>query len=299
MSNSYEGIYLLKEREFVRCGDNIFKVGRSGNVPGRVKQYPKDSDLYVMILCKDSVTIEKDIINLFNDKFNRMKDYGAEYFEGNLNDLIETLRNYMKDNSCTFYELKNAKTHTFNFRNIMDNQDIIKTVYKAKINVKTNNVVNNNILNSGIKHTCIICSYTTNRSTLYRSHLLTKKHNVNVQNNMNFSHNVKNIDLTVKNIDINKDYINKEDTNKDDINKEISKKKILHTCKICSYTTDRSTLYRSHLLTKKHKINVQNIQNIQNIQNNVNYNDIIYKSLINRIDTALEQNKIIINKNKN
>ena len=213
MIDEYEGIYLLKEREFVRCGDDVFKIGRSSNLKNRVKQYPKESDLHVIILCKDSITVEKYIINLFNDKFNRMKDYGAEYFKGNLNDFIVTLQNYMKDYTCIFYKLKNSKTHSFNFKNIKDNKDVIKTIYKAKTKVNNNNnnnnnninnnnnnnnkLVNNNIIlkmqqHKGILHKCILCKFSTSKKCGYDRHILTKKHIDNIKN-------IKNID----NISIN------------------------------------------------------------------------------------------------
>jgi hypothetical protein len=59
----------------------------------------------------------------------------------------------------------------------------------------------------------------------------------------------------------------------------------LHTCKICNYVTDRNTLYRSHLLTKKHINNIQNANNTNNI-------------LIDKVDNLSKQNIEVLKQNE-
>ena len=59
----------------------------------------------------------------------------------------------------------------------------------------------------------------------------------------------------------------------------------LHTCKICNYVTDRNTLYRTHLLTKKHINNANNTNNTNNI-------------LIDKVDNLSKQNIEVLKQNE-
>ena len=93
----YEGIYLIQEREFIKTCENIYKIGRSHNLDERIKQYPKQSKLFLIILCKNSYTIEKELVVLLTNKFKLCIDYGAEYFEGKLNNIIKEIENYFKN----------------------------------------------------------------------------------------------------------------------------------------------------------------------------------------------------------
>ena len=61
----YEGIYLLKTREFVNSKQEIYKIGRSNNLSTRVLNYPNKSVVYLMIECIDSPKHEKYLIKLF------------------------------------------------------------------------------------------------------------------------------------------------------------------------------------------------------------------------------------------
>ncbi len=56
----------------------------------------------------------------------------------------------------------------------------------------------------------------------------------------------------------------------------------LHTCDDCNYTTDRSSLYKKHITTKKH------INNI-NVKNNI---------IIDKIDNLAQQNQEVIKQNE-
>ena len=55
-----EGIYLLREREFARLNENIYKIGRSINIKTRMNSYLKGSDIELMIGCNDSIKCEKN-----------------------------------------------------------------------------------------------------------------------------------------------------------------------------------------------------------------------------------------------
>jgi len=94
-------IYLLQEREFIKTKENVYKVGRTEKENhSRFNQYPKGSVLLFQMSCNDCKSIERQIINLFKEKFIQRKDIGNEYFEGDFQLMIDiiysTIRNETK-----------------------------------------------------------------------------------------------------------------------------------------------------------------------------------------------------------
>lgn len=92
----YEGIYLLKTREFVNSKQEIYKIGRSNNLSTRVLNYPNKSVVYLMIECIDSPKHEKYLIKLFTSKYKQECEYGKEYFSGVMTDMKDDIVNYIK-----------------------------------------------------------------------------------------------------------------------------------------------------------------------------------------------------------
>jgi len=87
-------IYLLREREFIKTNENIYKIGRSNqNNDQRVKQYPKGSKLIIQTICSDCKLSENEIISVFKEKYIHRNDIGNEYFEG---DVFEMRRDINK-----------------------------------------------------------------------------------------------------------------------------------------------------------------------------------------------------------
>ena len=94
-----EYIYLIQERESIRCKDDIYKIGKTNQEPmKRMRAYPTGSKLWITIIVNDSTTAEKDLLALFREKFEQVKDYGAEYFKGNPADMIYEIVKYQHDN---------------------------------------------------------------------------------------------------------------------------------------------------------------------------------------------------------
>ena len=90
MTSNY--IYLLQEREFIKSGEKVYKIGKTTKENHtRFNQYPKGSILLYQIICKDCNTLEKRILNEFKLKFNLKKEYGNEYFEGDYKLMIEVI----------------------------------------------------------------------------------------------------------------------------------------------------------------------------------------------------------------
>ena len=79
-----EYIYLIQERESIRCNDNIFKIGKSvQNIPmKRLHHYPKGSKLWIMVIFDNASEAEKDLLNIFRGKYQNATNVGSEYFYG-------------------------------------------------------------------------------------------------------------------------------------------------------------------------------------------------------------------------
>jgi len=78
-----EYIYLVKEREFIKTEEEIYKIGRSAQYNAkRINQYPNGSIILLIIFCGNSEEIEKFLITEFKKLFKQRRDIGLEYFEG-------------------------------------------------------------------------------------------------------------------------------------------------------------------------------------------------------------------------
>ena len=194
----YEGIYLIQEREFIKSGEEVYTIGRSHSINERIKQYPKQSNLFLIVLCKKSIEIEKELIKILTKKFILCSCYGAEYFEGKLDEIILEIEIYFKNIKSLFCKIKNSSTNNFNFKCITNdntneiNNDIInKVIYPIKINKDENTIIKSQIHinhvdefinNNKITHTCKYCNFKTIHKGDYDKHLLTKKHKKNYNN---------------------------------------------------------------------------------------------------------------------
>ena len=99
--NATDGfIYLLREREFIKTNEHIYKIGKSKQEFGkRFSQYPSQSQMYLHLYVNDVDTYEKAMIELFSIEFTKRIDIGYEYFEGNIHTMINLVFNcYFNDN---------------------------------------------------------------------------------------------------------------------------------------------------------------------------------------------------------
>lgn len=88
-------IYLIQERESIRCFDNIYKIGKTKQQPHkRMEGYPKDSLLYITIVVDDCDKAELDLIHEFKIKFTQETKQGKEYFRGNPIEMIKCIVDY-------------------------------------------------------------------------------------------------------------------------------------------------------------------------------------------------------------
>jgi hypothetical protein len=104
-------IYLIKEREFVRIGEDTYKIGRTQQNPptDRLLQYPSGSEIILLTIVDDCFSVEKQLIKVFKQKFIHKKEYGNEYFNGDVKEMIKTIYTIIFDHSPSLnYNIKNT-----------------------------------------------------------------------------------------------------------------------------------------------------------------------------------------------
>ena len=101
--------YIIHEREFIKTGELIFKVGRTAQPKDkRLSQYPKGSIEKIKKHVSDCVKCEREIKKVFDKKFKNRSDIGREYYEG---DCVEMEKEFLK---ITDIFVASAKTNTIN-----------------------------------------------------------------------------------------------------------------------------------------------------------------------------------------
>jgi hypothetical protein len=90
--NNNEFIYLIKEREFIKTKEPIYKIGKTKQENlQRIKSYPNGSILLLYIITNDCDKKEKEIIQKLKEHFIHKKDIGNEYFMGDYNYMINII----------------------------------------------------------------------------------------------------------------------------------------------------------------------------------------------------------------
>lgn len=84
-------LYLVMEREFIKTGESICKVGRTKDIFTRMKAYPNGSKLLFTVYTMSMTTLESRAIELLKDVAKRRIDIGLESFEGNVSEMVEAL----------------------------------------------------------------------------------------------------------------------------------------------------------------------------------------------------------------
>ena len=142
-------IYLLQTRESVKCNESIYKIGKTtqDNLK-RFQSYPNGSILFFHIYCFDVNVVEKKLIEVFNSKFVNVPLYGYEYFEGDLDTMINTicsLRNFTcnKDTSISkYYKEFSDLTHKYKkleddyFNVVEKNKQLLSKIDELKLELQ-------------------------------------------------------------------------------------------------------------------------------------------------------------------
>ena len=136
MNTFHNYIYLLREREFIKTDENIYKIGRTQKPNlDRIKSYPNGSDLIFYIKCDDCVTLEKRIIHRFIEVFNLRKDIGNEYFEGDWEEMVQIVMSLWR-NECPAHEVDSNENDDEND----DGNSLIRSCFDAWRNVRFDSI---------------------------------------------------------------------------------------------------------------------------------------------------------------
>jgi hypothetical protein len=77
-------VYMIVEREFLRLPPSCkaFKIGKTGMLTSRMRQYPKGSQMITSVRVADADAAERALLAVFGAAFERRNDIGREYFAG-------------------------------------------------------------------------------------------------------------------------------------------------------------------------------------------------------------------------
>ena len=144
-----EGLYLIKLREFIKCNENVYKIGKSIRLNKRIKSYPKNSKLELVYLCNNCNKAEQKILNIFDNEFIKRKDYGNEYYEGDVQIMINIIQNNIIGKKIDIINNIMVEPQINNINTKINKSNNIKCyfcdkVYKNKNNLKVH--LNNNCI---------------------------------------------------------------------------------------------------------------------------------------------------------
>lgn len=139
---SYNYIYLLQEREFIKTNEHIYKLGMTTKLNfERFNQYPKGSVLLFQMICQNCKNVEKKLICDFKNKFSQRKDIGYEYFEGDYREMIDIIYVVIKlDNSYSNLPNCQAFKESMNQETIQLKPDVFKDNLTNPIELWLNNL---------------------------------------------------------------------------------------------------------------------------------------------------------------
>jgi hypothetical protein len=119
-------IYIIQLREFINQNLDVYKIGKTQNVQQRKRQYPKNSKLILSIEVDDMHESENHLKHIFKKRFKQCKDYGTEYFEGNIEDMTKLINEYVDNRNANKIDYEELK----DFRIKKDTTSVSKSVSK-------------------------------------------------------------------------------------------------------------------------------------------------------------------------
>ena len=81
-------LYILRTRESVRLDEPVYKIGKTYDMERRFSSYPKGSELLKSIKVCERHVAEKVLLREFSSKFTNREEFGNEYFEGDLQEML-------------------------------------------------------------------------------------------------------------------------------------------------------------------------------------------------------------------
>ena len=88
-------IYLIREREFIRLNEPVYKLGKTTQDGlKRSAQYPKGSSIEIHLRTNNCHAAETELLKYFRSSFIARTDFGAEYFEGDVQMMLVEIFKY-------------------------------------------------------------------------------------------------------------------------------------------------------------------------------------------------------------
>jgi len=130
-------IYLIHCRASINNGENVYKIGKTTDFNKRLDGYDKGSIPILSLYVNECDEFEKKLINIFDIKYKQRSDYGREYYEGEVNDMInQILQEFNNKNLCYKIDKKEEKIDM-----TIDNIMKLKTKLRNKLNkININNI---------------------------------------------------------------------------------------------------------------------------------------------------------------
>lgn len=90
----YGFLYIVWVYDFIERGEPVYKIGTTKNICRRMREYPKKSVLLFSMYNDDYIGYERYLIKKFEKTFTLRRDLGHEYFEGDVNKMMEIMFTY-------------------------------------------------------------------------------------------------------------------------------------------------------------------------------------------------------------
>jgi hypothetical protein len=96
-TNKKQYIYLIKEREFIACNENVYRIGISTSKNLSIIGYKyRSSETIFKSECINYREIISKIVALFNNKYIRRRDFGTRYYQGDSLEMKEDIINILR-----------------------------------------------------------------------------------------------------------------------------------------------------------------------------------------------------------
>ena len=95
-------IYVIYTREFLKHQEHVYKVGKTKNIMGRLRQYPRGSKLLFAQYVHDCDILENLVINYLSKIFKVRTEIGTEYFEGDVLEILKEVQTVLANHMCPF-----------------------------------------------------------------------------------------------------------------------------------------------------------------------------------------------------
>lgn len=95
-------VYIVQLREFVRSGEQTYKIGKSVNPRSRLNGYPKGTHFIMYNEVSNMDKMETKLKKEFKKKFEQMTEYGLEYFNGPIVEMKKIYLSFILDDLINF-----------------------------------------------------------------------------------------------------------------------------------------------------------------------------------------------------